>query len=173
LPLDIFLARKLGVPGHEELAFGAIAASGGRFLDNEVIEATRISHEQIEQITQREKKLLRERAALYRPGRPPLDIQAKRVILVDDGIATGASLFVAVNALRPMNPTELIVAVPVAPVATCNWLRREVAQLICLNEAGDFYAVGQFYRHFSQIEDDEVIALLEAASREAPRLDSV
>ena len=163
VPLDIFLSRKLGVPGHEELAFGAIAAGDGRYLDEQVIRAAGISPQQIERVTAEAQQTLNRRAALYRGDRPPLQVAGRTVILVDDGIATGASIYAAIHALKQMEPTALIVAVPVAPESTCAWLRRLVDRLVCLYAPREFYAVGQFYRSFSQGEDEEVIELLRRA----------
>jgi len=169
-PLDIFLSRKLGVPGKEELAFGALAAGDGRYLDRQVIEATGISEQQIERITQQVKETLQQRAALYRGNRPPLQVAGLTVILVDDGIATGASIYAAISALRQMKPAELVVAVPVAPASTCAWLESEVNELICLYAPEQFYAVGQFYESFPQVSDDEVQDLLRRARQSsAPR----
>jgi putative phosphoribosyl transferase len=164
LPLDVFLAHKLGVPGQEELAFGAIAAGGGRYLEQHVIQAERISPEQIERVTVEVKQMLDQRAVLYRGDRPPLQVGERTVILVDDGIATGASMFAAVSALREMKPAMLLVAAPVAPASTCAWLQRTVDRLVCLVQPQDFYAVGQFYRNFSQVTDEEVIHLLRRAA---------
>ncbi|WP_348266094.1 phosphoribosyltransferase family protein [Edaphobacter paludis] len=163
-PLDIFLSRKLGVPGHEELAFGAIAAGDGRYLDRQVIEATGISNQQIERVTQDVKNTLQQRALLYRGNRPPVDVTGKTIILVDDGIATGASVYAAISALRQMKPSKLVLAVPVAPASTCAWLRPEVDQLICVYAPDQFYAVGQFYGSFPQVEDVEVQDLLQSAA---------
>ena len=162
-PLDIFLSRKLGVPGQEELAFGAVAAGDGRFLDYEIIQAAGISPAQIEHITQATRVKLEERARLYRGDRPPISVQGRTVILVDDGIATGASVYAAINALRQMKPTKLIVAVPVAPISTINWLRSSVDELVVAESPEYFYAVGQFYDHFSQTTDEEVVNLLRRA----------
>lgn len=164
LPLDVFLAHKLGVPGHEELAFGAIAAGGGRYLEQHVIRATGISPEQIDRVTEAVQQMLDQRAVLYRGDCSPLQATGQTVILVDDGIATGASIFAAVGALREMKPAMLIVAAPVAPASTCAWLRRLVDRLVCLYTPQDFYAVGQFYRNFAQVTDEEVIALLRRAA---------
>ncbi len=163
VPLDIFLSRKLGVPGQEELAFGAIAAGNGRYLDQQVIQAAGISEQQIERITDQVKEVLHERASLYRGNRPPLHVEGRVVILVDDGVATGASIFAAINALQQMKSAKLVVAVPVAPASTCAWLRKLVDQFVCLDEEEQFYAVGQFYRDFSQVTDEEVISLLRRA----------
>ncbi|MGA1983191.1 MAG: phosphoribosyltransferase [Acidobacteriaceae bacterium] len=163
LPLDVFLSHKLGVPGQEELAFGAIAAGDGRYLEQRVIRAEGISPETIERVTVEVKRMLDQRAVLYRGDRPPLPVEERTVVLVDDGIATGASMFAAASALREMKPAMLIVAAPVAPASTCAWLRNMVDRLVCLYEPQDFYAVGQFYRNFSQVTDDEVIHLLRRA----------
>jgi putative phosphoribosyl transferase len=165
-PLDVFLSRKLGVPGQEELAFGAVAAGDGRFLDQEIIQAAGISAEQIERITQATWAKLDERARLYRGQQPPISVEGRTVILVDDGIATGASIYAAIHALRQMNPKKLVVAVPVAPNSTCNWLRSSVDELVVAHAPQHFYAVGQFYDHFSQTTDEEVVALLGRAARE-------
>ena len=163
LPLDVFLSHKLGVPGQEELAFGAIAAGDGRYLEQRVIRVEGISPEQIERVTIEVKRMLDQRAVLYRGDRPRLQVGERTVVLVDDGIATGASMFAAVSALREMKPAMLLVAAPVAPASTCAWLRRMVDRLVCLYEPQDFYAVGQFYRNFSQVTDQEVIHLLRRA----------
>src|SRR6185437_15349365 len=168
-PLDIFLSRKLGVPGHEELAFGAIAAGDGRYLDKQVIEAMGISDQQIERVTQDVKSTLQQRALLYRGNRPPVDVVGKTIILIDDGIATGASVYAAISALQQMKPAKLVLAVPVAPASTCAWLRREVDQLICVYAPEQFYAVGQFYEFFPQVTDDEVQELLRRASLPATK----
>ncbi|HZD49045.1 MAG TPA: phosphoribosyltransferase [Silvibacterium sp.] len=168
LPLDIFLSRKLGVPGQEELAFGAIAAGDGRFLDEKIIQAAGISRAQIEGITQATKAKLEERAILYRGNRPPLDVEGRTVILVDDGIATGASIYAAIRALRQMKPKKLVVAAPIAPISTSRWLRSVTDECVVLSTPGDFYAVGQFYRHFSQVSDEEVIDLFRRAERSLP-----
>jgi len=163
LPLDIFLSRKLGVPGHEELAFGAIAAGDGRFLDQHIVQAMGITSEQIESITEGTRQKLEERAELYRAGRQPLNVAGQIVILVDDGIATGASIYAAAQALRQMNPKKIVMAAPVAPASTVNWLRGVVDSVAVLHAPRDFYAVGQFYREFSQTTDEEVIDLLQRA----------
>ena len=165
VPLDIFLSRKLGVPGQEELAFGAIAAGDGRFLDEAIIEAAGISAGQVEQITRATKAKLEERARVYRGTRPPLHVEGMTVILVDDGIATGASIYAAIHALWQMKPKRLIIAAPVAPHSTCDWLRDKADELVVLYSPRDFYAVGQFYRRFPQVSDEEVVDLLRKAER--------
>ena len=164
-PLDVLLSRKLGVPGQEELAFGAIAAGDGRYLDQRVIQATGISEQEIARVTEEVTKTLQQRALLYRGNRPPLQVTGQTVILVDDGIATGASVYAAINALRQMKPASLVLAVPVAPAATYAWLKHEVDDLICVYAPERFYAVGQFYEMFSQVEDEEVQDLLQRAGR--------
>ncbi|HWZ52069.1 MAG TPA: phosphoribosyltransferase, partial [Granulicella sp.] len=163
--LDIFLSRKLGVPGQEELAFGAIAAGDGRFLDEQIIESAGISPAQIDRITAEVRETLNRRAAQYRGDRAPPEIPGRTILLVDDGIATGASIYAAVQALRPMHPAKLVVAVPVAPASTCAWLRNLVDQLVCLYAPVEFHAVGQFYVNFHQVEDEEVVDLLRRAER--------
>ena len=166
-PLDIFLSRKLGVPGQEELAFGAIATGNTRVLDREIIEAVGISEEQIDQVTARAKKELERRENLYRGARPALKLEGLTVLLVDDGIATGSSMRAAIHALRQMNPARVVVAVPVAPLSTCNRLKREVDDLVCVYAPKDFYAIGQFYENFSQMADEEVTELLRRAGEPA------
>ena len=170
-PLDILLSRKLGVPGQEELAFGALATGDTRVLDREIIEAISISEDQIDQITAKVKKELERRANLYRGVRPPLKVEGLTVLLVDDGIATGSSMRAAINALRQMKPARLVVAVPVAPLSTCNQLKHEVDDLVCVYAPKDFYAIGQFYENFSQLADEEVTELLRRA--EEPALQNV
>lgn len=164
-PLDVFLSSKLGVPGNEELAFGALADNNGRILDQSIIRAAGISPEQIEQITESTQKELKEQAALYRNARPDLNLEGKTVILIDDGIATGSSIYAAVQALRQMNPRLLVIAVPVAPPSTCSWLRTRVDSLVVLYAPVHFQAVGEFYKDFSQISDREVIDLLERSTQ--------
>jgi putative phosphoribosyl transferase len=167
-PLDILLSRKLGVPGQPELAFGAVAAGGGRYLDEDLVRITGISKTQVEQITMEVRQELDRRAALYRGDRPPMGVAGKTVILVDDGMATGASMYAAVQALRGiqppgLQPVRLVVAVPVAPPATWAWLQKVVDEIVCLDLPDAFLAVGEFYEDFAQVEDAEVIHLLQRA----------
>jgi len=164
-PLDIFLSRKLGVPGQEELAFGAITSGGARVIDQDLVQELNISPEEIEQITHGVERELARRERLYRSGRPALKIEGKVVILVDDGIATGASTRVAIKALRQMKPSRLILAVPVAPRSTCRKIEREVDELVCADTPELFYAIGQFYQDFSQVTDEEVVELLHRAAK--------
>ena len=165
-PLDVFIVRKLGVPGREELAFGAIASGGIRFLDTEIVEAVGISELEIELITAKERQELERRERAYRGGRSPLAAEGQTVILVDDGIATGSSMQVAITALRQMKPSRLVVAVPVAPVSICRRLRPEVDDLICLHMPATFYAIGEFYEDFSQVSDLKVTDLLHKVTQE-------
>lgn len=161
--LDVFLSRKLGVPGQEELAFGAVCLGAEPLLDPDVIRATGVSNAEIERITAAAREELERRASLYRDNRPAAEVAGRIVILVDDGIATGASMLAAVKALRVLPPEKLIAAVPVAPLDTCNWLKSQVDELVCLFAPRDFYAVGQFYRQFGQVKDEEVTRLLRMA----------
>jgi putative phosphoribosyl transferase len=166
LPLDIFVLRKLGVPGHEELAFGAIGSGGVRVLNPSVVEQLGISDLDIAAVTRAETEELGRRERLYRGDRPLLDVQGKTVILVDDGVATGASLMAGIQALRQLNPAAIVVATPVAPRATCERLQREVAEVVCVESPEPFYGVGQFYHDFSQVSDEEVNELLGRAPRQ-------
>ncbi|MGB0035980.1 MAG: phosphoribosyltransferase [Candidatus Acidiferrales bacterium] len=165
LPLDIFVLRKLGVPGHEELAFGAIGSGGVRVLDDEIVKCVGLSDMVIDLVTRAERAELARREQMYRGERPPLDVRGKTVILVDDGIATGSSLRAGVRALRQMQPAVIVIAAPVAPQATVNRLRREVDDVVCVAIPEGFHGVGQFYRDFSQVPDEEVNELLDSAFR--------
>lgn len=165
-PLDVFLSRKLGVPGQEELAFGALASGGTRVLDEDLIRELNISAVDIEKIAQRVKAELERRERVYRAGRPPLDLTGKTVVVVDDGIATGSSMLAAIKTLRHMQPARLVLAVPVAPASTCRRLREQVDELVCVHSPELFYAIGQFYQDFSQVADEEVVDLLRRAAAE-------
>lgn len=164
-PLDVFLSAKLGVPGNQELAFGALAGNDGRVLDQSIIRAAGISPEQIQQITESAQRNLEDQALLYRRAMPALPVEDKIVILIDDGIATGSSIYAAVQALRQMMPRAVVVAVPVAAPSTCSWLRTKVDSLVVLHAPVQFQAVGEFYRDFSQVSDQEVIDSLEQSTR--------
>lgn len=164
LPLDVLLARKLGVPGHEELAFGAVASDGTRYVDQQIVRYARLKEAEIDEITAATLRVLEERANLYRAGREPLQVAGKSVILTDDGIATGASFFAAIRALRQLQPEQIVAAIPVAPASTAAWLAEQADRFVCLDTPRNFYAVGQFYAGFPQLTDSEVIQLL-AASR--------
>lgn len=163
VPLDLFVVRKLGVPWHPELAFGAIASGGVRFLNREIIESVGLSETEMERVTTNEKRELERRERAYRGERTPLKLQHKTVILVDDGIATGASTQAAITALRQLGPARIVLAAPVAPASTCKRLRPEVDDLVCLHAPQAFYAIGEFYEDFSQVSDEEVTALLHAS----------
>jgi len=166
LPLDIFVLRKLGVPGHEEFAFGAIGSGGVRVLDRQVVESLGLSDLVIDIVTQAEKAELARREQIYRGGRPPLDVRGKIVILVDDGIATGSSLRAGVRALQQMQPAAIVIAAPAAPGSTVNRLNRDVEEVVCVEIPEEFYGVGQFYQDFSQVSDEEVNELLNRSSRQ-------
>jgi putative phosphoribosyl transferase len=163
-PLDVFLCRKLGVPMQEELAFGAVATGGVRVLDAQIVEAAGLTNREIDEITVRERKELERREHLYRAGRAPIDAAGLTTILVDDGIATGASMFASVRALRQLKPARIVVGVPVAPISTCRKLSVEVDELVCLHRPSSFYAIGQFYLDFAQLTDEEVLDLLQRAA---------
>jgi putative phosphoribosyl transferase len=167
-PLDIFVVRKLGVPWQPELAFGAIASGGVRVLDEEVVESAGISHLEIERVAAREELELQRREKIYRGGRPALALEGKTVILVDDGIATGASTRAAITALRQMNPGRIVLAAPVAPGPTYRRLRSEVDDFVCVDTPETFYAIGEFYEDFSQVSDEEVMELLQPVNKRRP-----
>ena len=167
-PLDVFLVRKLGFPGQEELAIGAIASGGARLLNAAIIRSLHLPPEQVEAVTQEETKELERREHLYRGDRAAPEIQGHTLIIVDDGIATGSSMRVAITALRQKNPRKIIVAIPVAPFATCKRLQREADAVVCLSTPSDFYAVGEWYRDFSQVSDATVRELLDRAPNPRP-----
>ncbi len=164
-PLDVFLVRKLGLPGHEELAMGAIASGGIRLINEDVVDAYHVSDAQIEAVSEAEQRELERRERLYRDGRPLPPLHDRTVILVDDGLATGATMRVAVLALRQESPARIVVAVPVAAAETCDEFRSIVDDIVCAETPDPFYAVGLWYRDFSQTTDDEVHDLLSATTR--------
>jgi len=159
-PLDVFVVRKLGVPGHEEYALGAIATGGVRVLNEEVVQALRIPDRVIDALAAREQEELARRERVYRGHRPPLDVRGRTVILVDDGLATGATMHAAIRALRQQQPARIVVAVPTASPETCAELKTEVDDIICATTPDPFYAVGLWYEDFSQTTDEEVRELL-------------
>jgi predicted phosphoribosyltransferase len=161
-PLDVFVVRKLGVPGHEELAMGAIASGGVIVLNEEVVQGLRIRAEVIDDVARREEHEVARREHAYREGRPPVDVAGVTVIVVDDGLATGSSMRAALAALRTLHPARIVVAVPAAPESTCRELRAEADDVVCATTPSPFYAVGQAYRDFTQTTDEEVRALLRA-----------
>jgi putative phosphoribosyl transferase len=167
-PLDLFLVRKLGVPGREELAMGAIASGGVRVLNDDVVRELGIPQRWVDEVTADEAAELRRREAAYRDGRPAPDVRGKAVILVDDGLATGASMRAAIAALRQLGPARIVVAVPVAAAQTCKEFRSEADEVMCAETPEPFYAVGTWYEDFSQTTDDEVRDLLSRAPTAGP-----
>jgi predicted phosphoribosyltransferase len=163
-PFDVFLVRKLGVPGHEELAMGAIASGGVMVLNDDVVAATGIVPEEIEAVAARELETLRDQETKYRGERSPVDLGGQAVIVVDDGLATGATMRAAVSALRGRGVRSIAVAVPTAPRETCEALRRLVDEVVCATTPDPFMAVGLWYRDFTPVGDDEVRELLSAAA---------
>lgn len=163
-PLDVFVVRKLGLPGHPELAMGAIASGGVRVFNGEVVNALRISDEVIDAVSGEELIELQRREKLYRAGRPPLDVEGKIVIVVDDGIATGSTMLAAVSALRQLNAARIIIAAPVIAASTCREMQRVADEVTAVIIPERFYAVGQWYEDFSQTADDEVRDLLAQAA---------
>ncbi len=155
-PLDVFVVRKLGVPGQEELAMGAIASGGARVLDQEVVQDLGIPQSVIEQASQVQQEELRRRERLYRGSRPLIAVENHTVILVDDGLATGSTMRAAVGALRAQHPARIVVAVPTAAVSTSRDLCREVDEVVCLMTPEPFYAVGLWYEDFTQVTDQQV-----------------
>ena len=164
-PLDIFLVRKLGVPGHEELAMGAIATGGVRVLNQEVIRMAGITPEIIEAVTRTEERELIRREHAYRGNRSAASVRDRTVILIDDGLATGSSMRAAVTALRQQHPARIVVAVPVSAVDTCEDLKAEVDAIICAVTPEPFFGVGLWYENFIQTTDQEVRDLLDEAAR--------
>jgi predicted phosphoribosyltransferase len=165
-PLDVFLVRKLGVPGHEELAMGAIATGGVRVINEDVVRMLHIPDAVIDAVAAREQQELQRREHLYRDDLPPPNVKGKTVILIDDGLATGSTMRAAVMALRKQHPARIVVAVPVAAPSTCSELQAEVDEIICAQTPEPFYGVGFWYEDFSQISDKEVHDLLVQAQQE-------
>jgi putative phosphoribosyl transferase len=159
-PLDVFLVRKLGVPGHEELAMGAIASGDIQVLNDDVVRQLALSPQTIARVEAVEEEELRRREREYRGARPPVVLAGRTVILVDDGLATGSTMRAAVAAVRQKKPAKVVVAVPVGAPTTCTELRKEADEVVCLLSPWGFHAVGQFYADFSQTTDEEVKALL-------------
>jgi putative phosphoribosyl transferase len=163
--LDVFLVRKLGVPGRPELAMGAIASDGVRVLNTDVVRALRIPASTIEAVAAAERQTLERRERAYRGDQPRPDMRDRIVVLVDDGLATGASMRAAISALQEQHPKRVVVAVPVAPAQTCRELSGEADEIVCAIAPDDFIGVSQWYRDFEQTTDDEVRDLLERARR--------
>lgn len=161
-PLEVFVVRKLGVPGQEELALGAIASGGARVLNEDVVAATGIGAEELTRITEREQDTLKAQEHAYRGGRPPLDVAGRVAIVVDDGLATGATMRAALSALRELGAGRIVVAVPTAPREICQALRRVADEVVCVTAPHPFMAVGIWYADFSPVQDEQVRELLGA-----------
>ena len=172
LPLDVLIVRKLGTPGQEELAMGALGPGGVRVLNDQVLSMLRIPNERIEAVTRREETELARRERLYRAHQPPLDLRGKTVLIVDDGLATGSTMFAAVEVVRAHQPARVVVAVPVAPPDTIERLSPLVDELVYLETPEPFIAVGYWYVDFEQVEDGEVVTILERSRtrRDSPSL---
>jgi len=166
-PLDVFVVRKLGVPGQEELAMGAIASGGVRIVNQDVVSALGLSQRTLDRVAEAEQAELLRREQSYRGARPPLDVAGATVILVDDGLATGSTMRAAVAAVRQKRPDRIVVAVPVAAPSTRDEMAREVDEVVCVDTPDPFLAVGRFYDDFAQTTDAEVHDLLERAARPA------
>ncbi len=162
-PLEVMVVRKLGTPGQPELAMGALAPGGVRVMNEALVRQLRIPDETIERIAQQEALELQRREAHYRQGRSAYAMQGKTVVLVDDGLATGASMRAAARAAKAQGAERVIVAVPVGAADSCRMLEREADEVVCLKKPEPFYAVGRFYQIFDQLSDEEVIALLAKA----------
>ena len=161
--LDVFVVRKLGLPGHEELAMGAIASGDVVVLNDEVTQLLHVPQTVIAEVREREARELARREALYRDGRAPIEVRGRTVLLVDDGLATGASMRAGIEALRRRAPDRIVVAVPIAAAQTCTELRHEVDEVVCAVTPEPFHAVGLWYGDFSPVSDDEVRMLLARA----------
>ncbi|HEX3703752.1 MAG TPA: phosphoribosyltransferase [Vicinamibacterales bacterium] len=159
-PMDVFLVRKLGVPGHEELAMGAVASGGVRVVNDDVVRSLALTEETIARVAEREVVELDRRERLYRSGRPAANVAGRIAILVDDGLATGSTMRAAAQALALEHPARVVVAVPVAAASTCEALEREVDEMVCALTPEPFQAVGLWYADFTQVTDEEVRALL-------------
>lgn len=163
-PMDVFVVRKLGTPMNSELAMGAIASGDVRILNEDVVQRLNISDDAIERVADEERAELQRREELYRGARPRLELEGKTVLLIDDGLATGATMRAAVNALREHDPAKIVVAVPTAPPETCSEFEDIVDEIVCLETPRDFMGVGGAYRDFSQTSNQEVRDLLESAN---------
>jgi putative phosphoribosyl transferase len=164
VPLDVFVVRKLGVPGHEELAMGAIASGDVRVLNEEVVREMGISEKDIEAVASREREELKRREGEYRGDRKPTELDGRTVILVDDGLATGSTMRAAVQAVKNSNPDRVVVAVPAAAPSVCRRFEAEVDEVVCAMTPEPFYAVGAWYQDFAQLTDRDVRRILEQAA---------
>ncbi|AFE03584.1 phosphoribosyl transferase domain-containing protein [Corallococcus coralloides DSM 2259] len=166
VPLDVFMVRKLGTPGHEELAMGAIATGGVTVLNGSVVRRLGIPQSAIAAAAERETRELARREHLFREGRPPARVEGRTVVLVDDGLATGSTMRAALRALRQQKPARIVVGVPVGAPETCAEFEREADAVVCVHTPAPFYAVGQWFEDFTQTTDDEVRELLARAAQE-------
>jgi predicted phosphoribosyltransferase len=166
VPLDVFIVRKLGLPGREELAVGAIASGGIRVLNEDVVGLLNVPQDVISVVARRELQELQRREQMYRGERPGPDVRDRTIILIDDGLATGASMRAAIAGLRAQHPARIVVAVPTASKEACEGLRGEVDQMVCGMTPEPFYGVGKWYEDFRQTTDEEVRVLLEEANRQ-------
>lgn len=166
-PLDVFVVRKLGVPGHRELAMGAIASGGMRVLNQDVLAALNISNAMIEMVAEQEQKELERQERAYRGNSPFPALEGRKLIVVDDGLATGSTMRAAVRALRQGNPERIVVAAPVAAAETYRSLSKEADGVVCCEVPESFYAVSVWYEEFGQTSDEEVRSLLESANQAA------
>jgi putative phosphoribosyl transferase len=164
-PLDVFVVRKLGTPQNPELAMGAIASGNVRVMNDEVVRRSGVSDEEIDRVAKKEQEALEKRESIYRGARPEIDLEGKTVILVDDGLATGATMRAAVRALKEHQPGKIVVAVPTAPPDTCQAFQSEVDEVICLETPRPFFGVGGSYKNFSQTTNEEVREYLEKAEQ--------
>lgn len=170
-PLDVFIVRKLGLPGHEELAMGAIASGGTVFFNEPLLNQLNLNRLSIQNVVEKEREELLRREQLYRSNRPLPNLKEKIVILVDDGIATGSTMMAAIEAIHSHKPKSIVIAVPVAAYSTCEEMAPLVERIVCPLKPIDFYAVGLWYENFPQTSDDEVIELLKKSHsiQSAPR----
>jgi putative phosphoribosyl transferase len=169
VPLDVFLVRKLGVPGQEELAMGAIASGGIRIVNEDVVSAFAIPQEALDSVAAEEERELERREEAYRAGQPPPEVRGRTVILVDDGLATGTTMRAAIAALRRLEPARIVVAVPLGAPATCAVFQKLADEVICPMTPDPLYAVGVWYEDFAQTTDDQVRELLRRANEEYER----
>ena len=165
-PLDVFIVRKLGLPGREELAMGAVASGGARVLNGDIIRMLSIPEEVINFVAKRELQELQRREELYRGNRPTPEVRERTILLIDDGLATGASMRAAIAGLRAQHPARIVVAVPAAAPDVCEAFRSEVDEIVCAITPEPFYGVGRWYEDFSQVTDEEVRMLLEEANHQ-------